>query len=413
MPIGLQVSIGDLLKKETIKYVLKVDPTKHDITNTNTYEKQVHRFDEGTPEEWLKTKEDLQEIFRQKPIVEVPPKIAVIKTVLRGEALETFLHEIPTDEEPTEEHLRAGMEAVSIQVFPYRALENQKQWMTRYMKKPYDMKMRAYVTRVDRINSSLQHFPGGTPADIFPEKELLGILEYSLPHVFRNKFAIDGYIPSEQGKQELVKAGENIERFQELMGDEKKETKNNKKTIENFKKRGASEKRGANNKKTRRFRYHCDVHGDNNTHDTAHCRVKRFQEENKSKNSDKGTDKKRDARNSGIKKEFYNLEKKYGKSALNKYIQDRRESSSSSSDSEASANMAESYGIWDSESSRHEKMMTEQREAAALREKIEASNRKLTAVARKFSGLSVESYEDSEEGGEKVAARKKRISWDP
>ena len=44
IPIGLQVSIGELLKKETIKYVLKVDPTKRDITNINTYEKQVHCF---------------------------------------------------------------------------------------------------------------------------------------------------------------------------------------------------------------------------------------------------------------------------------------------------------------------------------------------------------------------------------
>ena len=78
VPIGLKVSINELLKKETIKYVLKVNPTKIDITNINTYEKQVHHFDEGTPEEWLKTKEDLQEIFRQKPIVEEATKIAVI-----------------------------------------------------------------------------------------------------------------------------------------------------------------------------------------------------------------------------------------------------------------------------------------------------------------------------------------------
>ena len=100
----------------------------------------------------------------------------------------------------------------------------------------YDMKMRAYVTRFDRINNALQHFPGGTPADIFPDKELLGILEYSLPNVFNNKFTIDGYIPSEHDKAELVKAGENIEKFQDLMGEEKEETKNNKKANENFKK---------------------------------------------------------------------------------------------------------------------------------------------------------------------------------
>ena len=97
VPIGLQLNISELLKKETIKYVLKVDPSRKDITNINTYEKQVYHFDEGTPEEWMKTKEDFQEIFGQKTIVEVAPKIAVFKTVLQGEALETFLHEITDD----------------------------------------------------------------------------------------------------------------------------------------------------------------------------------------------------------------------------------------------------------------------------------------------------------------------------
>ena len=247
--IGLQPRYEELLKKECIKFSLKVDPTSTATNNINTYEKQIHRFDTGTPEEWLMVKEDLEEVFRQRRFTTVTPKIAIIKIVLNGSALEAFNNALNMQEHEdlTQEHLDQALNAVSQQVFPYRALENQKQWMTRMMKKPLEMKMRTFVTRVERINQALQHFPGASEADVLTEKQLLEVLEYSLPTFFRNKFDMEGYIPTEHDKARLIKEGETIERFQELMMDEKKDSKNGKKNQENKRKRGDSGKSNGQN----------------------------------------------------------------------------------------------------------------------------------------------------------------------
>ena len=57
-----------------------------------------------------------------------------------------------------------------------------------------------------------------------------------------------------------------------------------------------------NKKKFQRFRYHCDVHGDNNTRGTKNCCMKHFQEKNNEKNSDKNVDKNQESKNSRMKK---------------------------------------------------------------------------------------------------------------
>ena len=110
------------------------------------------------------------------------------------------------------------------------------------------------------------------------------------------------------------------------------------------------------------------------------------------------------------------MEKKFGKAALAEFLKTAQDSSSSDENSVASVHVVETVpraGIARSEDARHRKMMADQREAAEARKIVEDSNKKLTAVARKFCGLNVEDHEELVDAEAGAPPKKKRISWDP
>jgi hypothetical protein len=90
----------------------------------------------------------------------------------------------------------ATLTAVTTTVFPHRALEIQRLWMNRGMRKPYDLTTRKTVAAITRMNNATPLFPGGTEASKFSNAELIGLLEWSLPPSWRSKFDLDGYIPT-------------------------------------------------------------------------------------------------------------------------------------------------------------------------------------------------------------------------
>jgi hypothetical protein len=77
----------------------------------------------------------------------------------------------------------------------------QKQWMRRRMRrrmrKPEELSIRKTVAAVGRLNNSLPAFPKGKESDKFTPGEILEILEWSIPEIWRAKFDLDGYVPTE------------------------------------------------------------------------------------------------------------------------------------------------------------------------------------------------------------------------
>ena len=55
-------------------------------------------------------------------------------------------------------------------------------------------------------------FPGATDADKYTENELVGMVEWTLPEVFRTQFDLKGYIPTDHDRPRLIKESEAIER---------------------------------------------------------------------------------------------------------------------------------------------------------------------------------------------------------
>ena len=76
--------------------------------------------------------------------------------------------------------IEKALAAVSSAVFPHRALETQKLWMKRHLRKPKVMKYRIPQSRVLKMNNSLPLFSGPTENSKFFPPETL---EYSLPQV--------------------------------------------------------------------------------------------------------------------------------------------------------------------------------------------------------------------------------------
>jgi len=263
--------------------------------NANTYKKYVRVFEEGTPQQWIDLLLDLEEIWTQNGVNGPADRTATIRSLVKGEsktAFEVALQDARTEQEQGEleplnlDHIRQALDAVATAVFPHRALEIQKLWINRGMKKPYDINTRTMASAITRINNCLPLFPTGTDEAKFSENKLVGLLEWSLPQAWRKKFDLDGYIPTLGTKGKLILECEAIERNESIKEQEQKEDSNNNKNIKKNK-FGKLEKNGGKLTRKDNGRFFCSNCGRNGTHATPQCYfLKNKTQRSENKNSD-------------------------------------------------------------------------------------------------------------------------------
>ena len=87
----------------------------------------------------------------------------------------------------TIEIIGKALAQVAPSVFPHRALETQRLWMNRGMRKPADLSARKTAMAISKINSCLPLFPEGNQESKFSEPELIRLFEWSLPQAWRSK----------------------------------------------------------------------------------------------------------------------------------------------------------------------------------------------------------------------------------
>ena len=151
-------------------------------------------------------------------------KMAIIKAVLRGETLTTFEAAVAEKTRDaagealdlTMAMVQEALTEVTMTIFPHCALDSQKQWMKKYMKKPQDMSIRLTTAALNRLNNCLTFFPGGSEAAKFMPAKLVEILEFLLLLEWRQKFDLDGYIPTDGNLGQLIRNGEAKERNLDL-----------------------------------------------------------------------------------------------------------------------------------------------------------------------------------------------------
>jgi hypothetical protein len=116
-----------------------------------TYKLKLSRFCKGTVSEWISFRKAIAELWKQNGLNNAQDKIANIYTMLGRDSLTSFeerIQELTTSlgdtgetvtMEITKKTFEDGLNAVAHMVFPFRALENQNQWMRRRMRKPKEL----------------------------------------------------------------------------------------------------------------------------------------------------------------------------------------------------------------------------------------------------------------------------------
>ena len=251
-------------------------------TNASKYKKFIRKFEEGSPQQWIDVLNDVKEIWTQNKVDQPRDRSAIIRTILQGEsrscydgALKDLVPQAEGGEaaELSEEMIQGALDAVAETIFPHRALEQQKRWMRRNMKKPYDLSTRKTAAAITRINNSLPMFPGATETAKFDNNELVELLELSLPTTWRQAFDLKGFIPTDHTKAELIQECKAIEHSEAETTENKENNKRTRK--EENEKLGSSGQKGnqkrGEKKNSSNKNYFCSIHGKNLSHDSAGC----------------------------------------------------------------------------------------------------------------------------------------------
>jgi hypothetical protein len=175
------------------------------------------------------------------------------------------------------DHIGQAMDSVATAVFPHRALEIQKFWMNRGMRKPYNLSSCKTAAAITKITNSLPLFPLGNQEAKFTDQELVGLLEWSLPAHWRKKFDLDGYIPTLGTKAKLISKCKAIEHNKIAKDKERKDdnndNNNNNNNNNNNKKNkfGKFVARAKKDDRSRNVYFYCQKCGRSCTHDTSKC----------------------------------------------------------------------------------------------------------------------------------------------
>jgi hypothetical protein len=156
----------DELKDKAAAYItFTLQVSKGLAPGTLTYRKSIRTFEEGDPQQWMEIITRLQEIWAQNSITEWTDLSNTKVAILKGDSLTSYEaamednHTNPEDGSlmvpMTEQHIDDALLAVTNQIFPYRALETQKQWIRKYARKPYKMGAKQFVILMSRINGNI------------------------------------------------------------------------------------------------------------------------------------------------------------------------------------------------------------------------------------------------------------------
>lgn len=73
------------------------------------------------------------------------------------------------------------MDKLTKHMFHIKALQKQKRFMKRVLRKPHYLNTRDYITRVCKINDLLTQIPGVTEDSKLPDEKLLDLQDVDMP----------------------------------------------------------------------------------------------------------------------------------------------------------------------------------------------------------------------------------------
>jgi hypothetical protein len=199
-------------KSAYIKFTLQV--SKGSGPETPTYRKSIRTFDKGVPQHWMEVINGLKEIWAQNSITVPMDMSNTAVAILKEDSLTSY--EAAMEDNRTDLDDKSLMvpmtEQHTNQIFPYHALETQKQWMSKYARKPYKMGGKQFVISMSRINNYIPFFPDAAVLSKYSEEELLNILEFAVPPHWRKAFDLRDYLPTSDDKARFISKCERVKR---------------------------------------------------------------------------------------------------------------------------------------------------------------------------------------------------------
>ena len=166
-------------------------------------------------------------------------------------------------------HLDRALQVVLQNLLPARVLPKVKRQMRREMRKPLEMKVRAYCQYLVRLNQhDLPNLPPFCQGQELSQDELLDILLCGTPRSWQNEMDRQGFDPIEKGFYPTMDFMENLEGLEEKLPGTTTSNKNG--SSKDKSKSKGKESEGSAKKKTSHY---CSYHGPNWSHNTSECRV--------------------------------------------------------------------------------------------------------------------------------------------
>lgn len=254
--------------------------TTPDVEGSATYDLPIPYFKTGTAEEFLRWKRNVHRALTGQNVTTGPGQYNLTRKLMDGDALMVFNLKATEVGNETVTNYKIVMAAVTAHVFPLKALQTQKRYMRRFLRKPRDMKAREFVSRVCEINELLTEFPEADEASKLPRDELLDLMEFGMPGSWQKAMILQDFDPVSHSIAEFIGFCERLELTEpESNRIEKKVSFNHDKPIPKKKRKTVSGFRPGTNGK------YCMLHGECG-HTTEECRtMKRHADTLKSKYS--------------------------------------------------------------------------------------------------------------------------------
>jgi hypothetical protein len=270
------------LKDKTAYITFTLQVSKGLAPGAWIYRKSIKTFEEGDPPKWMEVVTGLKEIWAQNFITQPMDMSNTTVALLKGGSLmsyEAAMEDDRTNPEDkslmvpmTKQHIDNALLAVTNQIFPYCALKTQKQWMSKYARKPYKMGAKQFVILMCRINNYIPFFPNATVLSKYSKEELLNILEFAVPPHWRKAFYLRDYLPTSDNKARFIKECKRVKQNEAPPEKERDDSDNDRKS--NKKNKFAKSEKSAtkSDQKTDKdsgpkYCSHCKT----NTHNTERC----------------------------------------------------------------------------------------------------------------------------------------------